>query len=261
MTFTEAVKTCYTKKYADFNGRASRSEFWWLQAFFLGVTIAVYLLIMISAVIASANAPYEVPIFAVILVGLYLAFYLVSIIPLIAVTVRRLHDTGKSGTYYLVTLIPWVGSIILLVLCALEPDRGPNMYGPDPLNPNGQALALTNPYAQPYGAGYPAQPYNIGYPAQPYGTGYQAQPAGNPYAVPTATPYAATPGQQPGSGQTYGWPYDTATPTGWPAAAPYSQPSAPQSPAQGNDQQPYGSDSSRHYGFDFDKPEGYGTGN
>ena len=245
MTLTEAVTTCYTKKYADFNGRASRSEFWWFYAFYLGIILAVYLLMAI----ATVNDPYADSPLSVVLAILLLVFILGSFVPLIAVGTRRLHDTGKSGALLLLSIIPTFGAIILLVLCALEPDRGPNMYGPDP---NGQSLALTNPYAQPYSTGYPAQPYNIGYPAQPYGTGYQAQPAGNPYAAPTSNPYAATPGQQPGTGQTYGWPYDTATPTSWPAASPYSQPSAPQSPAQGNDQQ--------HYGFDFSKPEGYGTG-
>ena len=225
MTFTEAVKTCYTKKYADFNGRASRSEFWWFVAFNAGVPFTLAMLGASAALIVPSTDSYATPAYSILLYGLIWAFNLASIVPFIAVAVRRLHDTGKPGTYFLLVLVPWVGGIIVLVLCALEPNRGPNMYGPDPLDPNGQSLGLTNPYA------YPVLPYGYGYPTQPYGYGYPTQP---------------------GTPQAPGLPYGADAFPGRPAASSYSQPPAPQ-PAQGNGQKPYG--------FDFSKPEGYGSGN
>ncbi|RLP11956.1 DUF805 domain-containing protein [Propionibacterium australiense] len=276
MTFTEAVKTCYTKKYADFNGRASRSEFWWFFLFYAAVNLVLYAVFLIIAAASAANDPYSgAPAIAIVILVLLIAFDLASIVPYIAVAVRRLHDTGKPGTYFLLVLVPSVGGIIVLVLCALEPNRGPNMYGPDPLDPTSSSQAMAGLYAaQPYGGAQPAQPYGAtGYPAQPYDSA-------NPYAAPTVNPYAATGDQQPGSNQPYGQPYGAA-PTGQPAASPYgqpsasqpsadapfaapaspasaaggqsSQPSAPQPPAPGGDQQ--------SYGFDFNKPEGYGTTN
>ncbi len=223
MTFTEAVKTCYTKKYADFSGRASRSEFWWFFAFNLGVPFMLVMLGASAALIVPTTDSYATPAYSILLYGLVWAFNLASIVPFIAVGVRRLHDTGKSGAFYLLVLVPWVGGLIVLILCALEPDRGPNMYGPDPLDPSGQSLTLTNPYAYPaqpngYGYGYPTQPYGYGYPAQPYGYGYPAQPG---------TPQAH----------------------GGPAAPPYGRPSTPRDYGQ----QPYG--------FDLGRSEGYGSGN
>ena len=59
-------------------------------------------------------------------------FSLVILIPNIGVGIRRLHDIGKSGWWYLLALIPLIGTIILLVWCAREGDYGDNAYGPDP---------------------------------------------------------------------------------------------------------------------------------
>ncbi|SPF68802.1 Protein of unknown function (DUF805) [Propionibacterium ruminifibrarum] len=262
MTFTEAVKTCYTKKYAEFNGRASRSEFWWFFAFYALVNVVGYMIFAIATAVAAANDPYaDAPVLAVIVMIALVLFDLATIVPYIAVAVRRLHDTGKAGTFYLLVLVPWVGGLIVLILCALEPNRGPNMYGPDPLDPSGQSLGLTNPYAQPYGQ--PAgQPYAGPTAGQPYGSA-------QPYSGPTANPYTA------GTGQPQ--PYGTTAPTGQPAASPYSQPSAPQQPSdtpfatptgqppaagsQPSAPQPTQDNGQQPYGFDFSKPEGYGSGN
>jgi len=67
---------------------------------------------------------------------LYILYVLAVVIPSLAVAVRRLHDTGKSGWFYLVALIPLIGGIWLIVLFATEGDVGPNAYGPDPKRPN-----------------------------------------------------------------------------------------------------------------------------
>ena len=67
-----------------------------------------------------------------ILLFLIIIYIVATFIPSIAVTVRRLQDTGKSGWYYLVTFIPYIGSIWLFILTVLEGDNGSNKFGPDP---------------------------------------------------------------------------------------------------------------------------------
>lgn len=97
MTFTESVRTCFVK-YADFSGRASRSEFWWWALFTLVASVAL----------------------AVISQTLSLAFTLATLLPYLAVTSRRLHDTDRSGWAQLIGLIPIVGLIVIVVWLAQE---------------------------------------------------------------------------------------------------------------------------------------------
>ena len=54
------------------------------------------------------------------------------LVPSLGVASRRLHDTGRSGKWYLVTFVPYIGGLILMILLAVDGDRGPNQYGPDP---------------------------------------------------------------------------------------------------------------------------------
>lgn len=102
------------KKYAEFNGRAGRQEFWMFVAIHVGIFVV---LAIIDAVIGLNN----------VLVGLY---WLATIVPVIAVGIRRLHDIGKPGIWILLGLIPCVG-LYLLFLCAQE-SVGPNEYGEGP---------------------------------------------------------------------------------------------------------------------------------
>jgi uncharacterized membrane protein YhaH (DUF805 family) len=104
MSFVEAVKICFTK-YADFNGCASRPEFWW-WVLFTAVATAVLQTV-------SYN-----------LSGL---FSLATFLPGIAVTARRLHDTDRSGWLQLLWLIPIVGWILMIIWC-VEAGK-PNRYG------------------------------------------------------------------------------------------------------------------------------------
>ena len=108
MTFGDAIKVCFSK-YADFNGRARRSEYWYwvLFSFLVGVVIGL------------------VPVLGQIVC---LAFLL----PGIAVSVRRLHDIGKSGLWYLLCLIPLVGAIVLIVLFCQDSQPGENKWGANP---------------------------------------------------------------------------------------------------------------------------------
>jgi len=106
MTFLKSVETCFYK-YIEFNGRASRSEFWWF-----------YLFVIICWIIGFALGPI---IEAIIILGL--------LIPYIAVQARRLHDIGKSGWLQLISLIPLIGAIILIVWSATEGTKKKNKYG------------------------------------------------------------------------------------------------------------------------------------
>ena len=112
--------------YANFTGRARRQEYWMFVLFNM---IFIFVLAIISGILSGA---FEAPGFIII----YVLYVLAVLIPSLAVAVRRLHDTGKSGWFYLVALIPFVGSIWLIILFATEGDVGPNAYGPDPKRPN-----------------------------------------------------------------------------------------------------------------------------
>ncbi len=112
------------KQYADFKGRARRKEYWMFALFCsIIMIIATFLLCGISIVLES-----EAGVFAVLLVLLGLFF----IIPGIAVTVRRLHDIGKSGVWYLINFIPYIGGIWLLILTCLDSEPGTNEWGDNP---------------------------------------------------------------------------------------------------------------------------------
>lgn len=97
MTFQESIKVCFAK-YADFSGRASRSEYWW------------FILFIILAGLAISLISQE-------LSGL---FTLGTLLPSIAAAARRLHDTNRSGWWQLIVLVPVVGFIVLVVLLAQE---------------------------------------------------------------------------------------------------------------------------------------------
>ncbi len=128
MSFIDSIKTCF-KKYATFSGRARRSEywFWWLFA-----TIVSSVAVAIQGQDSSALSG---------IVGL------VFLIPNLAVGVRRMHDVGKSGWYLLMSLIPFVGWILVIVKLCTDSEPGTNMYGE---NPKGvYAPAAAQPYYAP----------------------------------------------------------------------------------------------------------------
>jgi uncharacterized membrane protein YhaH (DUF805 family) len=127
MSFGDAVRTCFSK-YADFTGRAARPEYWW---FFLSYVIVYVIAIALFSAIKT-------PLLALIVV---LAYF----IPLLSAAVRRLHDTGRSGWWYLIGLVPLVGFIILIVFLATEGNPGSNEYGPPP----GGALGDASPPPPP----------------------------------------------------------------------------------------------------------------
>lgn len=108
--------------YANFTGRARRSEYWFFVLF--------------SAIISFILQLIDYALFGIESIGwISLLYGLAVFIPGLAVSVRRLHDVGKSGWYYLLILLPIIGWIWLLILFFTEGDSGPNEYGPDPKNP------------------------------------------------------------------------------------------------------------------------------
>ncbi len=110
------------ENYANFSGRARRSEYW----YFILVNIIT---LIIAAVLDNVLGL----TFGMVPYGyIYVLVALAVFIPGLAVAVRRLHDVGKSGWFYFIVLIPLVGAIWLLVLFCTEGDRGENQYGPDP---------------------------------------------------------------------------------------------------------------------------------
>jgi uncharacterized membrane protein YhaH (DUF805 family) len=119
MTFTESIKTCLVEKYADFNGRASRSEYWWFALF----SVLVYVGIMVL----SGGMPNDEENISSTSTIMFLIAVVALLVPSIAVAVRRLHDTDKSGWWYLISLIPYVGGLVLLVLLVL-PAKEPNRF-------------------------------------------------------------------------------------------------------------------------------------
>ena len=109
------------KKYAVFSGRARRKEFW---MFVLINTVISIILSILDAIIGTrTDSGFG------LLSGIY---SLAVLLPSIAVSIRRLHDTDRSGWWILLALIPFIGAIVLIVFYALEGTAGENKYGPDP---------------------------------------------------------------------------------------------------------------------------------
>ncbi|MBO7747620.1 DUF805 domain-containing protein [Paenibacillus sp. MWE-103] len=104
------------QNYVGFTGRARRKEYWMFVLFNILVSIA---LAVVDGLLGSGR----------LLSGLY---SLAVLLPTLAVTVRRLHDTGRSGWWYFIILIPFVGAIVLLVFVCLDGEPNDNQYGPNP---------------------------------------------------------------------------------------------------------------------------------
>jgi uncharacterized membrane protein YhaH (DUF805 family) len=202
MTFTQAIRSVLSK-YATFSGRARRAEYWWFYLFTILVGLAT------SAVDAGLNTAFnnEVGI-----VGTVTSLGL--LLPSLAVTARRLHDTGRTGWWMLLPVVPLLATIVvgsaaafatvfspdangtpaaamlvllvgcvlitlaasitLLVFLCLDSKPGPNKYGPSPKQP---PMLPTGPAGYYPPAGYTPQPPAPGY-GHPYG--YPQQPPAPP---------------------------------------------------------------------------------
>jgi uncharacterized membrane protein YhaH (DUF805 family) len=110
------------KRYADFQGRSGRSEFWLFVLFCMLVGVAFSIL---STVLGGNSLQPNMLVMA-----LYGIFSLVSLVPSLAVAFRRLHDTDRSAWWLLIGLVPLLGAIVLIVFYCLPGTPGPNRFGP-----------------------------------------------------------------------------------------------------------------------------------
>ena len=120
------------KKYAQFDGRSRRSEYWYFNLFYILILMA--LCIPAVGLLGFGQHMHSTIITALggIIYFAMAIFCLAVIVPSIAVMVRRLHDTGRSGWWYFISFVPLIGPIVLLVFLLTDSQPGDNMYGPNP---------------------------------------------------------------------------------------------------------------------------------
>jgi uncharacterized membrane protein YhaH (DUF805 family) len=123
MTFSQAVSSVLLNKYATFSGRARRSEYWW---WYLFVSLVFLVASILDGAIGLTYSDLTVG-------GGWLATIaaIVFLVPNLAVSVRRLHDTGRSGWWLLIALVPFIGWLVLLYFFVLDSEND-NQYGPSP---------------------------------------------------------------------------------------------------------------------------------
>lgn len=123
-TFIDFAVLAVTKNYANFEGRARRKEYWGSMLVYFILSIIVSMVVNLAFLISEYLTYFLMMVASLI--------YLALIIPMLSITVRRLHDIDKSGWFYLVSLIPLIGGIWLLILLCTEGTRGENRFGADP---------------------------------------------------------------------------------------------------------------------------------
>lgn len=142
MGFKEAIDSVLKQNYANFQGRAARSEYWFF-ALFVFIVAGILSALMFATVDFNTG---QISGLGYVVIAILAVFYLGILIPSIAVAVRRLHDRNMSGWWYLgfivLSAIPFVGivaSIAMLVIFCLKGTDGDNRFGPDPLRPSARA--------------------------------------------------------------------------------------------------------------------------
>jgi len=123
MNFSEAVRSALNQ-YAKFEGRARRAEYWYFALLTSVVSILCQVITMVG------RDPSAISLLLMIVAAVV---SLALVLPSLAVTVRRLHDTGRSGWFLLIAFIPLVGGILLLVWMCSRGTNGPNRFGLDPI--------------------------------------------------------------------------------------------------------------------------------
>ena len=116
--FLDALKN----KYATFKGRARRKEYWYFVLFY---ALAIVALAIVDGVVGTFSEEIGIGLFSGV-------FVLATFVPTLAVTVRRLHDTDRSGWWVLLDLVPFVGALVLFVFTVLDSQPGANRFGPNP---------------------------------------------------------------------------------------------------------------------------------
>jgi uncharacterized membrane protein YhaH (DUF805 family) len=114
-------------KYATFDGRARRSEYWYFVLFYVLILVG---LTFVDGLIGTLNEEAGIGVLGVL-------FALGTMVPGLAVTVRRLHDINRSGWWVLIGIIPLIGDLVLIVFAVQDSQPGANKYGPNPKGVNG----------------------------------------------------------------------------------------------------------------------------
>ena len=109
------------KKYAVFDGRAGRSEYWYFVLFTSIISLVLGFIEGLAGI--APEADYSV---------LAVIYSLAVLLPSIGVSIRRLHDTGRSGWWLFISLVPFIGGIILLIFLVGNSQEGTNQYDPSP---------------------------------------------------------------------------------------------------------------------------------
>ncbi len=126
-SFGDAAKR-YFQRYAQFRGYASQSEFWWpFLLFQVLIPLGLYILAVAIGASAAMSGADELPVASLMILGLLMLYGLAIIVPALAVTVRRLHDTGQSGLFLLFYFIGL--GIVPLIMCCMPPR--PDLYRPE----------------------------------------------------------------------------------------------------------------------------------
>lgn len=118
------------RHYAQFSGRARRAEYWMFALFNWLMSWGFYIMLVMMG--ATGERTQDLPPAALGLAMAYALFALAMLIPSLAVAVRRMHDTNRSGWWLLIALIPGIGALVLFVFLILDGTRGPNRFGDDP---------------------------------------------------------------------------------------------------------------------------------
>ena len=146
MSFGDAISSVF-RQYVGFRGRARRSEYWWWVLFTVLLSAVVSALqFALGLADENGNGPLSG------LLGLAL------LLPGLAVAVRRLHDTGRTGWWILIGLIPLIGWIVLIVFYVQDSAPGDNEHGPNPKGIGGPPYGAVGPAGYGPGPGTPQQP-------------------------------------------------------------------------------------------------------
>lgn len=128
ISFGSVLKRFYNH-YTDFSGRARRREYWYVVLWFFIITVICAVLLVPCIVFSEDVGGYVV---AYLLSSFYGIFMLASVIPMLALTIRRIHDMGKPGWWYFLQLIPLAGFVFKLIIRFADSENKNNQWGPCP---------------------------------------------------------------------------------------------------------------------------------
>ena len=171
----ESTKITLFKNYCDFSGRSRRRDFWFYILFLMIIGYFYFYIFLFLTDFCRFEPDFVITL--LVLISLILLF------PLISLTVRRLHDTGKSGFYIFIQLLPIIGTLILLV-ALLEDSKNDNIYGPSPKYNNDIVANQGNNYIPPQNIPQNNLPYNQGNIIYNPNSNYNNDGKGNDISVP-----------------------------------------------------------------------------